>query len=112
MSFIPKTLIHAKHAANSDTDEYTVPVGKHTIIDKFTVNNTDSSAQQVWINLVKSTESAGDSNEVVTNLAIAAGEAINIDILKNHILDAGDKISVQASDSNVVVIRASGREVT
>ncbi len=112
MSFTPKALINAQYATAADATYYTVPASTHTIIDKMTVTNTDATDQTVWINLIPTGQSVGDSNLILKNWPVVAGETLNIDVVKNHILNAGDKISVQASAASLVVIRASGREVT
>lgn len=110
MSITARCLIESKFAADSDTIEYTSTV--HTIIDKFTVTNTDGSTQTVSINLIPSVASgvAADSNLIIKALSLTTGQTVDVDELKNQILNAGDVISVIASVASKVVIRASGRE--
>lgn len=112
MTVTAKALINAKYAASSLTTEYTTPALTKTIIDKFTATNTDSSSRTVSVHLVPSGGAADATNRVTSLLAIDIDESVELPELKNHILNAGDFISVVASVASKVVIRASGREVT
>lgn len=112
MSVTPKKLIASKYASNSANTEYTVPTAKTTIIDKFTATNTDASAQTVTINIVPSGDTAGAANTIISAYSIAAGAIKDFTEIQNHILAAGDFISVTASAASKVVIRSSGREIT
>lgn len=112
MTVSAKTLIQAKFAAASATAEYSVPTGKRTIVDKFTATNHDASARTLAIHLVPSGGSPAASNQVTKDVTISAGQTLEILDVKNHILEAGDAISVSASVASQVVIRASGREVS
>lgn len=112
MAVTAKVLINSKNAASSATTEYTTPVGTRTIVDSFTATNTDASARTLSVYLVPSGGSAGASNLIIKELSIAAGETKEVTSLQKQILAAGDVISVLASVASVVVIRASGREVT
>ncbi len=112
MGITLKTFIKAKFAEDTDTVEYTCPAATQARIEAFSVCNTNGSDQQLWVNIIPSGSGLGDSNELVKNLNIAASESLNIDILKNHVLEAGDKISVVASLAGAISILASGRVVT
>jgi hypothetical protein len=112
MSVTVAALINAKYAANSDNTEYTSPASTRTIIDKFTATNTDVGAQTITVNLVPSSGSVAASNVITSALSIPAGESVDLPEMKNHVLEAGDFISVKASAASKVVIRASGRKVT
>jgi hypothetical protein len=105
-------LINAKYASNSDNTEYTSPPATKTIVDKFTATNTDSGSQTITVNVVPSAGSVGASNIITSALSIAAGASVDLPEMKNHVLEAGDVISVKASVGSKVVIRASGRKVT
>lgn len=112
MSVTAKPLITAKFASASNTTEYTAPSSTRTIIDKFTLTNTDSSARTVSIHIVVSGSSATDQFLIVKDKSIAAGASEDVTHMQNQILGAGEFISVVASVASKVVIRASGREVT
>jgi hypothetical protein len=112
MSVIAKCLIATKYASNADTVEYTAPAGTHTIIDKFTATNIDSSARTLTVYLCPSGNSPGTGYRIISALSIAAGATYDSAELRNQILNVGDTIAVVASLAATVVIRASGREVT
>ena len=112
MTVTVKALINAKYAANALTTEYTVPSSTKTIVDKFTATNTDSGAQTISVHLVPSGGSADATNRITSLLSIAADASVELPEIKNQVLMTGDFISVVASVTGKVVIRASGREVT
>lgn len=112
MTVTAKALINAKYASSGGTVEYTAPLNTRTIIDKFTATNTDGSARTITVNVVPSGSAAGGSNTLTSAFSIAAGAAVELTELKNHILSTGDFLSVFASIASKVVIRASGREIT
>lgn len=112
MTVTAKALIESKFASSANTTEYTTPAAKHTIIDKLTATNLDASSQTITIYLVPSGSTAVDANKLISAKSIATGAIYDFTELKNHILNAGDFISVIASGASMVVIRASGREIT
>ena len=111
MSITAKTLISAHFAIATDNSEYTAPASTKTIIDKFTVTNTDTVARTITINLIPTGSTVGASNLILSAVSIAAGVTFDSTEMRNQILSAGDVISVKASAAAVVVIRASGREI-
>jgi hypothetical protein len=106
-----KALIDAQYANTSATTQYTAPAATRAIIDKFTVTNTDASARTITVNIVPNGQSATGSNTITSALSVAAGASVELAELKNHILSAGDAVSVLASVASKVVIRMSGREI-
>jgi hypothetical protein len=110
MSVTAKALIQAKFASSTQTTEYTAGT-LHTIIDKFTITNTDATAKTISINIVASGGSVATSNKIVSSLSIAAGVTYVSSEMANQVLNNGDFISVIASAASLVVIRASGREI-
>lgn len=111
MSVTAKCLIQSKYAANSATTEYTTPDNTRTIIDKFTATNHDAGAQTISVHLIPFGGATSDNNLIVKAKSMNAGETLELTDLKNHILNAGDIISVFGSTANKITIRASGREV-
>ena len=89
-----------------------MPAATKAIIDKFTATNNDASPRTVTVNLVASGGSPGASNRITSALSIPAGASVDLPEMKNHVLETGAFISVVASVATMVVIRASGREVT
>ncbi len=112
MAITAKPLFESTQLGTSASTLYTAPASTKTIIDKFTVTNTDSSARTVTIHLVPSAGSASTANKIVDALSVAANTSVEIEQLKNHILAAGGFISALASSAAVVNARASGREIT
>lgn len=112
MTVTAKTLIQSKYAPNTQTTQYTTPVNTRTIIDKFTATNTDTTDQTISIHIVPSSGSATAENKIISAVEIAQDECRDFPELQNHILSAGDFISVVASVASKIVIRSGGREVT
>lgn len=107
-----KALIRAKYADDSVTAEYTVPSDTRTIIDKFTVVNTDASARTITIYFTPSNQSTNAEFTVCNAESISNSEhAVEIAELKGHVLESGDKIEVDAEVADKLVIYCSGREV-
>lgn len=111
MTITAKPLITSGFAQDSATTEYLTPANTKTIIDKFTATNTDSGAVTITIYVVPSGSVAADSNKIISALSVSAGATADITELKNHVLSAGEFISVLAGSASKMVIRASGREV-
>jgi hypothetical protein len=111
MSITAKCLIDAKYAGSSATKEYTAPSSTKTIIDKFTATNTNDSAITISVYIVKSEDTATDSNLVIDEKSIDSKATADLSELQNQILNTGDFVSVKASVASKVVIRVSGREV-
>ena len=111
-----KALVAAQYAAASATTEYTVPSSTRTIIDKFTVTNTDSSARTLTVYLVPNGQVVGDEYMIIDALTVpdsatTSGAVLDITELKGHVLESGDTIQVLGSVASKLVIRCSGREV-
>lgn len=106
-----KLLIEDKLAEGSQTTQYTVPATTQTVIDEFTVTNTDSVVHRISINVVPSGGTAGPSNLVLPGLALIPGETFSIGILYQRVMETGQVVSTLASVSSKIVIRMSGREV-
>jgi hypothetical protein len=111
MSVTAMPLILSKYASNSATPEYIAPSSTNTIIDKFTATNVTGGAVTLTIYVVPNSGSPSASNTILPALSIAANTAVEIDVLKNHIISTGSTIQVMAGASSSIVIRMSGREV-
>lgn len=110
MSVTSKPIIASQYAANTETTEYTAS-GVRTIIDKFTAYNSSGAPVAVTVKLVASGDTAS-AEDVIETKTVAAGETWGFPYIVGHSLAPGDFISVVAGSSSVVVIRATGREVT
>lgn len=103
-----RALFQAKHAAVSDTVQFTA--GKATIIDKFTANNTSTSAATLVVYLVEAGGAASPSNKQLS-ISIDAGKSYLCGELVGHVLETGDQIVTLAGTATAISIRASGRDV-
>lgn len=111
MSVTAKCLVNAQYVPNADTLLYTA-TSVRTIIDKFTVTNTDSGSLTITIYLVPTGQSVGASYKVVSAFSISAGATQDFTSLQNHILNSGDTIYANASSASKMVARVSGREIS
>lgn len=111
MSVLVKTLIPSKQAEASQTTQYTA-VNCKTIIDKFTITNTNTTNVTISVNLVTSGGTAGVSNLIVDTRSVAPDETYTCPELVGQVLEPGAFISTIASAATSLTIRASGREIT
>lgn len=106
-----KVLIPAKILENSQTTQYTAD-GVSAIIDKITATNYSGSTVTVSVNIVTTSDTAGNQNLVVKTRSLLAGETYAFPELVGTVLASGGFISTIASAATSVNMRASGREVT
>lgn len=111
MAVTVKNIIPAKQAESSQTAQYTA-VNCKTIIDKFTVTNTNTSNITFSVNLVASGGSAGNTNLILKTRAIVPGETYLCPELVGQVLEAGGFISTLAGSATSLTISAAGREIT
>jgi hypothetical protein len=112
MSVIVKTLVAPLQLQNTQSTQYTAPIGTKAIIDKATVTNTDTSVRTFSVNLVQSGGSAGNANLIIDDRAVQPGETYLCPELVGHELDSGAFISTIASAATALTLRVSGREIT
>ena len=111
MSTAIKPLVEAKFAENSQTTQYTAPVGVTGVIDKFTATNTSGSTATITVNMCPPSGTASGANIVTKVKTLQPNEVYSFPELVGHYLAAGGFVSTLASVANAIVIRASGREV-
>lgn len=111
MAVTVKNLIPPKQAENSQTTQYTAANCK-TIIDKFTVTNTNTANVTFSVNLVVSGGTAGTANLIVKGRSVVPGETYLCPELVGQVLEDGGFISTLAGTASALTITASGREVT
>ena len=105
-----KCIIPSKQLEAAQTNQYIASV--KTMIDKVTVTNTTGAAVTFSCNLVPEGGTVGDTNAIIKDKAVAAGDTYVCPELVGHVLEPGDAISMIASAATSLTIRASGREVT
>lgn len=104
-------IIPRKQAEAVQTTQYTSSNCK-TVIDKFTVTNTNTSVITFSVNLVASGGSAGSSNLILQSKSIQPGECYTCPELIGQSLEAGGFISTLAGSATSLTISASGRQIT
>jgi hypothetical protein len=111
MAVTVKNIIPPKQAENAQTTQYTAANCK-TIIDKFTVTNTNTANVTFSVNLVALAGTAGTANLIVKARSIVPGETYLCPELVGQVLEDGGFISTLAGAATSLTITASGREVT
>lgn len=97
--------------STTPTAEYTATNVK-TIIDKFTVTNTNTVNVQFSINIVSSGGSEGDGNLLIKNKTVQPNETYTCPEVIGHVLNPSAFISAVASVASSLTLRASGREIS
>lgn len=110
MTVTAKLLIPSKEMEAAQTTQYTA-INCETIIDKFTATNTSANNAVISVNLVSNGGTAGATNLIVDNRAIAPNETYTFPELVGQVIDAGGFISTTGTGT-ALNIRASGREIT
>lgn len=111
MAILVKNIIPRKFAENTQTTQYTA-VNCKTVIDKFTITNIGASTATISVNLPLLGNTASNLDLVLKLKAIQPGETFTAFELIGQSLEPGGFISTIASASNVLVISATGREIT
>jgi len=111
MTVTVKALIGPKYAEASTTIEYTASNVK-ALVDKFTVTNTGAADATLSVYFVPSSGSSGNSNLILDARAVAPGETYICPEIVGHLVAKDYSIQVEASVASMLVIMASGREVS
>lgn len=111
MTVTARPLVNAGYVAAAETSVYTAPTGTRTILDKFTVWNTDTTPIAYTVKLVPNGGTASASHVIVTK-TISPSEAYTMPEVVGHVLESGGFISEVAGTADKLVRRISGREVT
>lgn len=105
--YTPKRL-DQRQAASTETTHYTVPGATSCIVKEIVFCNTTNGAISVWVSLVASGGTAGDSNRVVSNETIQANSTTAFTFAQ--VLATGGFISCKASSGTSVTVTISGVE--
>ena len=111
MSVTAKPLAVAAYSASSETTIDTAPAGTRTILDKYTVYNTDTAPITYTVKLVPNGGAAGANHTIVVK-TVAPGETYTLPEVIGHVLEIGGFVSELASTASKLVRRLSGREVS
>lgn len=109
MAVTVKVLIPSQLVPAAETTLFTATV--RTIIDKFTMTNTDAAVRNVTVRLVPNGIGVGPANAIVLVKALNPNETYTFPEIAGHYLQVGDFISVLPTGVNVNC-RSSGREIT
>lgn len=111
MAVIISNIIPRKQAAINFQTQYTSS-GVITVIDKFTITNTDSNYHVMSVYLVASGGAASSSNVVLYNKYIAPLETYTCPELIGQVLENNGFIHTYADAGSVLTISASGRKIS
>lgn len=105
--YTPKRLAQAQAAA-TDTTLYTVPGATSVIVKEIVFCNTTGGAISVWISLVASGGTVGDSNRVINSEVIQPNSTTAFTFAQ--VLATGGFISCKAGAATSVTVTVSGVE--
>ena len=111
MAITVKNIIPCKLVSQVQTTQYTARNCK-AVIDKFTVTNTSSLAVTITVNLVSSGNVPVLGNSIIYNKSLQAYETYSFPDLVGQVLEPNDYVSTLTSTSGVLILNASGREIT
>ena len=111
MTVTVKPLVEAKTVEASQTTQYTA-TNVTAIIDKFTATNYSAASANISVNLVQTSDTAGNQNLITKTKTLQPGETYTFPELVGQVLGNGDFISTLAGTASAINMRVSGREVT
>jgi hypothetical protein len=111
MTFSVKVFVSAKLMENTQTTQYTATNCRATV-DAFTVTNTSAGNAVFSVNLVPVGQTAGASNIIIDERAVAPGETYTCPEMIGQNFNPGDFLSTLAGAASALVFRVSGREIT
>jgi hypothetical protein len=108
MQRTPAVLVNNTQLPNAYAVQYTVPANTTTTISSFTLNNTTAGALTASVSIVPSGGSQSASNEVVTDLSIAAKTSIPVTQLVGQHMAAGSTLQMKGSAAASITAQVSG----
>lgn len=111
MATTGKRLVEGSQLTTSAATYYTAPASTKARIDAMTLANTGAAAVTVTLHLVPNGGAADDSNVILKEKSIAAGESLTVREALGHWLEPGGTIQALASAAASVALVASGVEV-
>ena len=111
MAVYVKVLIPAKIAEATQTTQYTAS-GVTTIVDKFTATNYGAAAASISVNVVTTTDTAGNQNLIVKTKTLQPSETYTFPEIVGVAMEPGGFISTIANTASSINIRSNGREIT
>lgn len=111
MAFVPKRLVAGSQLTGATATYYTATAVKARI-DAATVRNDYTAGETFSVWLVPSGGTADDTNQVIKDRPLAAGETQMVPEIIGHYLEAGGTIQAVASNAARVNLIISGGEIT
>lgn len=107
-----KTLIQGSTLTPTSTVYYTTPSGTNTRIGQMSLTNTDSVSHTVSVFLVAGATTPTTADYLIKNKTLQALETFVVYQAIGSVVSAGGTIQADADASSLVVIKASGTEIT
>lgn len=113
MAAIAKRLFVPAQLTGSLATYYSAPALTRTVIKKMTLTNTnDSTAYTVNVHLVPVGGAADNTNLLLNDVTLGAGETLEVFAAEGHVMNAGDFFQASASSAAQITFAASGVEIT
>lgn len=109
---VAKKIIPAQTIASSVTTYYTGPANVRTLVKKFTLTNPGATALTFTIYIVPAAGTYGLDNVLIYQKTIAALQTLEVFEIENHVIEMDQRIQMIASTGSVLVVQASGVELT
>lgn len=100
------------YVGQTNTIVYTCPTGLTTVIDSFQVVNSDGVAHTISVYLVPALGTPSASNQVATNLSVAANTTFAISNIASSVVGSGGTVVAIANASSALKAVISGRQVS
>ena len=110
MAIAIKQLIAAQTLTAAAATYYTVPASVSTRVTEILLSNQDTVDRTVSLHFVAPAGSAANSNRILPAVNIPAGQLVKLKL--DSVLPTGAMIQALASVTAVVVIHASGADVS
>lgn len=107
-----KTLVQGSTLTTSAAVYYTAPTGTQTRLTQASITNTDTIPHIVSIYLAPSNAAPGVSDTVIKDKTLQAGETWVPYQALGAVISAGGTLQAIADANSVVVMKASGIELT
>lgn len=112
MARVLSQIITPQQLPNSITTLYTVPNNRTTIITRISFTNTTTTDRFVTLHLVPSGSTPVDSNKIIDEEFVAAGETLSPVQVEGQVILQNSTIQGLAETGGSITIIGSGTEVT
>jgi hypothetical protein len=110
--YTAKPIVQGSTLTTSPAVYYTAPTGTYTRITQISLTNTDTVNRTIAIHIAPSSSTPGTADTIIQSKTLAAGETwVPYQVLGVTLAPAGT-LQLSASQSGVVVLKASGIELS